>query len=336
MQFLDVSYGDMDRRSQILSELRKCKSTGGVIYPDDFVKQMSILKFNLPNEPLKENYTDDEIEIELNNAKKFVKDYLYTTDNVSYIPVIKSKYENKRIFFSTRDLEDYMYITIDLMSNEEKKRRLKFVNVLDVPCFVTSRSSGAVNLQYLGDEIGNVIEYYQFTTCIAMGENCIIFPDYVHEATHSLINSQEGCLEEFIHVETMSHFMGLVSAFISDPSEVTLRKVQMNFLVYLNKKLIPFLKGVNINIIMKDCEQLSNYHRVCSYVIAILESFMLFDIFYNSSMKDRFRMIDDANKVFEGRQTLEDFMNIYGVSKEKALENSYGTVKKVEKTLRKK
>lgn len=140
---------------------------------------------------------------------------------------------------------------------------------------------------------------------------------YIHEVTHTQIDSLKGSIQEYYNLEIISIFNELFHASILGSDERILR---------LNDSR-------RINEMYVTAEELRDYHNgkspmnrdelldCCKYLISDLKAYQLFAIFYSASDAIKNELLDNIQSIFDGYMTVEELLNKYEITLE-SVENS--------------
>lgn len=135
---------------------------------------------------------------------------------------------------------------------------------------------------------------------------------YIHEVTHTQIDSLKGSIQEYHNLEIISIFNELFHASILGSDERILR---------LNDSR-------RINEMYVTAEELRDYHNgkspmnrdelldCCKYLISDLKAYQLFVTFYNSTEYTKNEIIYDIQTIFDGYMTVEELLNKYEINLE--------------------
>lgn len=140
---------------------------------------------------------------------------------------------------------------------------------------------------------------------------------YIHEVTHTQIDSLKGSIQEYYNLEVISIFNELFHASILGSDERILR---LNDSRRINEMFIT-------------AEELRDYHDgkspmsrdelldCCKYLISDLKAYQLFAIFYSASDTIKNEILDNIQSIFDGYMTVEELLNKYEITLE-SVENS--------------
>lgn len=133
---------------------------------------------------------------------------------------------------------------------------------------------------------------------------------YVHEITHTQVDSLKGSLEEYYNVEVLSIFNELFHASILDKDEKILR---------LNDSRRIYEMSITAQELRKNFDGKNNMDRnelldCCKYLISDLKAYDLFVTFYNANNSVKDEILDDVQSVFDGIITVEELLAKYDVT----------------------
>ncbi len=135
---------------------------------------------------------------------------------------------------------------------------------------------------------------------------------YVHELTHTQVDSIKGSIRNYYNAEILSIFNELFHYMILGGDERLLRLTDSRRVCELNlifEDLINFRNGTSS---MTRDELLED----SKYAVSILKAYNLFITFYYSNEKIKNEILDDIQCVFDGYLTLEEMLKKYEVTLE--------------------
>ena len=133
---------------------------------------------------------------------------------------------------------------------------------------------------------------------------------YCHEITHSQLEAMRGSIRHFYNVEVLSIFMGLFHAYVLDTDEKILSLQDsrlMNEISVLAENLqqvTPHQIKINRDNLLEDSK----------YMSSGLKALQLFSYFYYASDVEKYEIINDIQKVFDGQICVEKFLETYDIS----------------------
>ncbi len=131
---------------------------------------------------------------------------------------------------------------------------------------------------------------------------------YVHEITHTQLESMPGVLELYNHNEVLSILIELIYAFETDTKLHALKA----FEEYRALEIVDGIERINDK--EKDID-------ASIYLTSDIIALNLFILYYNSSNNIKREMIQNIQKVFDGLITVEEFMGIYDITFTNCLTN---------------
>lgn len=146
---------------------------------------------------------------------------------------------------------------------------------------------------------------------------------YVHEITHTQLDSLRGSIQEYYNMEVICLFNELYhSAVLSQDERILIlddkrRLFEMRTIV---EELLSHKNG------QKQCtrdELLNN----CKYLISDLKAYNLFCIFYNGNAAIRNEILDDIQSIFDGYMTVEELLLKYDITYDSIQESPQKLIK---------
>lgn len=128
--------------------------------------------------------------------------------------------------------------------------------------------------------------------------------EYIHELGHVQLNNQNGVIADYHNREVISIFLEKLSALMLDDSENLLRNIQLSRYQDL-LKCFEFLNNENVDDMYK--------LEASVYVVSSLKAEQVFGLYLNNDGKFRERMLLSIQNIFDGKQTVEDFLEKYDV-----------------------
>ena len=129
---------------------------------------------------------------------------------------------------------------------------------------------------------------------------------YIHELTHSQLESQKGIVRDYHNKEVLSIFMEKVVAAEQAPKAFAISD-RMRLRALLENMILWYMNRNNHKVITVDQE---------TYIISILKAYNLYDL-YNTSSKDIKReILLYVQKVFNGELTVEDLLTKFHITEE--------------------
>ena len=142
---------------------------------------------------------------------------------------------------------------------------------------------------------------------------------YVHEIIHTQLESVKGIVREYYNSELLSIFMELVYAY--ENGLVLLRetlKNRINMFLTEFHSLYNFLYG-------SDTTEDGLWHNViaCKYIVSTVKAFHLFCNYYIGDEIEKNNILWEIQSVFSGRKSLEDVLDILGITYQNSLEQTH-------------
>ena len=137
-------------------------------------------------------------------------------------------------------------------------------------------------------------------------EKKLVSTIYAHEITHTQLETRNGGTNSYFNIEMIPIFMEYVFASVQKEPKISLSFVQnerlksiFNFLCEMGlSDRVPYSRRIT-------CEQ---------FLISSIQAIKLFDVYYRGNESIKKEILEDINKVFDGRIIVEDIINKYGVS----------------------
>lgn len=145
---------------------------------------------------------------------------------------------------------------------------------------------------------------------------------YVHEITHTQLDSLKGSIKEYYNTEVLSVFNELFLAAILDKDERMLR-LNDSRRIYEMSTTAQELRNYFDGKIKMNRDELLN---CCKYLISDLKAYNLFVTFYNANDSIKNEILDDIQSIFDGFITLEEVLAKYDITLD-SVENSPKMVK---------
>ena len=144
---------------------------------------------------------------------------------------------------------------------------------------------------------------------------------YVHEITHSQLESHKGIIADYYNGELLSIFMEFLHSYETNPNvfEIDLTNRIENVL-YCFYSMYLFHSGKE-NPDRNYSEY--DYYYDSQYLISILKAFQLFHLYESSDEKIKKYILQGIQKVFDGEISLEDFLEMLDIHYSGALNSDY-------------
>ena len=142
---------------------------------------------------------------------------------------------------------------------------------------------------------------------------------YVHEIVHTQLESIKGIVKDYYNSELLSIFMELVYAY--EKGIVLLRETLKN---RINMFLTEFHSLYNF-LNSKDITEDGLWHNViaCKYIVSTVKAFHLFCNYYIGDDIEKNNILWEIQSVFSGRKSLEDVLDILGITYQNSLEQTH-------------
>lgn len=133
---------------------------------------------------------------------------------------------------------------------------------------------------------------------------------YIHEITHTQLDSLKGSIKEYYNVEVLSIFNELFHAAILDKDERILR---------LNDSRRIYEMSITAQELRDSFDGKSPMDRdelldCCKYLISDLKAYNLFVTFYNANDSLKNEILDDIQAIFDGYLTVEELLAKYDIT----------------------
>ena len=142
---------------------------------------------------------------------------------------------------------------------------------------------------------------------------------YVHEIVHTQLESIKGIVKDYYNSELLSIFIELVYAY--EKGVVLLRETLKN---RINMFLTEFHSLYNF-LNSKDITEDGLWHNViaCKYIVSTVKAFHLFCNYYVGDDIEKNSILWEIQSVFSGRKSLEDVLDILGITYQNSLEQTH-------------
>lgn len=134
---------------------------------------------------------------------------------------------------------------------------------------------------------------------------------YIHEVTHSQLESYKGIIEDYNNIEVLSIFNELFYAYTNCDKKV-FKELLVN---RLNNLLLSFAsiydyKEADFITTIKDGREYGefDYHSDLKYLLSTLKALKMFVLCIEDNVQ-KYHIIKIINKVFNGEYTVEDLLN---------------------------
>ena len=144
---------------------------------------------------------------------------------------------------------------------------------------------------------------------------------YVHEITHSQLESHKGIIEDYYNEEMLSIFMELLQTYEKNP-----RIFEINFVNRVQNLLINFYSMYLFESGLENPEREYtdyDYFHDSQYFVSILEAFQLLHLYVSSNDSIKKYIQEGIQKVFDGDITLEMFLDSVDIHYRNSLNPEY-------------
>lgn len=240
-------------------------------------------------------------------------------EHLSSLPMAKTE-----VSVSRMRLKDILYDARTFLDENFKLHKIPSIRFYNFPFkkFVAIKDIHPYKLplKFIKDAIqdGYVQEYFPpnrstvHFESIAIGKitNELSSPTYVHEITHTQLNSLKGSIKDFFNIEVLSIFLELIHASEISKDEDILRIEEANRIYEIHELVKQQVAFANGEIDLSREDQIDNSKCIQSDLIA----FKLFSIYYLSHYTIQREMLKKVQDVFNGLMTVEDFLEYFGVT----------------------
>ena len=154
---------------------------------------------------------------------------------------------------------------------------------------------------------------------------------YVHEITHTQLESHKGIVKEYYHAEILSIFMELLHSYDSSIANHKTNLVNRIENLLANFYSIFLFQTNQVEKINDPNYSICSYHRDIQYFYSIFMAFHLFSLYQDGSSNIKKEMLTRMQKVFDGDISLEEFLDFYSTNEEESI-NSHDIHKIIQKT----
>lgn len=259
-------------------------------------------------------YNDDKIQeskCSKDKVKLYAKDFFekrFKLHNIFYI----SEQEYRKIM-KKHDINYSKLNNLDKFQKELSQKK-EIISPYDLPIIYTGENSIYSEISksiFLpsNDEYLNKIEIY--FSDIQLGGNITTTTPvyYVHELTHSQLESVKGSILDYKNRELLPIFLELLAALSFDSTRNLFRKIQITRLIDLRRQ-IALLYLCQFNNLAK--------LEPSIYVSSTLKALNLLDIYLNGNENLKKEILNDIQNIFDGKYPLEILLDKHNIT----LENS--------------
>jgi len=221
----------------------------------------------------------------LQSSEKFLNSYY----DLHYIPVIlEEEIEHQYVKMNPYHLPLFSF------DNNE---------VFNGAVIETFVNSSKYNISFRGIELNRII-----TECTSA--------TYVHEITHTQVDSIIGIVQDYYHSEILSIFNELFHYLLLGDDERLLKTFDCRRI----RELDMFFDDLIVYQTDKSIINRENLLEDSKYVISILKAYNLFITFYYANENIKNEILDDIQCIFDGYLTLEEMLFKYEVTLESSQE----------------
>ena len=254
----------------------------------------------------------------INNVKKFMN-YYFELHKIGYLSdkKISMIFNNKKIY----NIDDLIDLT---------KKNVKMINPFKLPInFVNEKIfEGSLDIQVvlleneLKKELLSKSNLYFTSINLPKIITSITEVAYVHELTHSQVESHKGITRDYYNSEVLSIFIELLYS-LKDNNLYYLFIMQRlrNIIINFNNMYTFDIENKDIEVNGIKFSELDYY--VCSkYLISILKAFKLLSIYLKDKKYINNYIIYQINEVFNGNISVETFLENIGVTYDNSLDSN--------------
>ena len=263
-------------------ELRGCSPVKKIIVPDQKLEELTAYLSTLPMSTKQYRIHSMKLKDALIDSKYFIDGY-FKIHNIPYIRFYKIPF-TKVQSFTTKVIHPYK-LPIKLLSNGETNGYVE-------EDFTTN---GKIFFKSLG--IGEII-------CEKTSAS------YVHEITHTQIDSVPRSFDDYYNQEVFSIFLEFFHSSLLSTDENLLRLEEANRIYELRELTKELIAHNNGEKELTREDQIENSKYIQSNLIA----FHLFSKFYFARNEIKQEMLKDIQRIFDGNLTVEEYLNKYEVS----------------------
>ena len=172
-------------------------------------------------------------------------------------------------------------------------------------------------------ELLSKLEMYFTHICLPIRKTEIATANYVHEITHTQLESHKGIIEEYYNSEVLSIFNELFYLYsIGDKKAYTqllvkrINDILDYFLRMYEFKKYTFMQSVNEDHTYNEYD----YHSDLRYTLSTLKAIKLLPSVMTDDMVLKYHTINLINKVFSGNMSVEELLDKVGIDNENILD----------------
>lgn len=248
----------------------------------------------------------------LKNKRKIIKvtreilDNYFDFHDVNYIPSVVSENIRRLLFMGVWDQQ---------MISEQLGNYMKMVSPYEIP--INYSSDALVHKHCFNDNM--------CFSSISLDKsiNKLLFSCYGHELVHTQLDSQKGVVTNYHNREVLSIFVEDLISYEKDSSGALLR----NILLYRYGDLLQCIRYLK-----KESASVNIKLEASIFIMSTLKAEKLFNIYINSSTHEREKILQGIQNVFDGKETVEDFLDRYNITYNNS-KNEEIIVKQLKKSL---
>lgn len=153
---------------------------------------------------------------------------------------------------------------------------------------------------------------------------------YVHEITHTQLESQKGIIKDYYHAEALSIFMELMHTYDTSSTNHMIDLINRIENLLANFYSIFLYQNGQVDKIHDPNYSVCSYHRDIQYFYSIFIAFHLFSFYEESPAVIKAEMLTKIQRVFDGDYSFEEFLEMYSTNEENSI-NSQDVKKMIKK-----
>lgn len=144
-----------------------------------------------------------------------------------------------------------------------------------------------------------------------------------HEITHSQLDSVRGSIKSFYNTEVLPIFINMLHHLENDKSNLEVEKI-IRF-EEISREIIALMRYE----LDEERLKLSMAFNHTMHIESVLKAFYLLDVYVNSNKSIQFDIKDFIQNIFDGKNTLEELLEIYNINLEDSTEFFIKSVSKI-------
>lgn len=140
--------------------------------------------------------------------------------------------------------------------------------------------------------------------------------DYIHEITHSQLNSVKGAIKNYYDSELLSIFLENLY-YLEECEENTFIINTLDRISSILKEIL-YVKAYNKNEISKD--QKYDFFETCKYLVSTIKAYHLLEIYRSNDLVGKKYIISKIQEIFDGKYTLDEFLKEFNITYYNSLE----------------